>query len=446
MKEQEKLKGNLLIVDDEENIREILKAALNKVSKQSMVAGSAEEALSIVREENLDVIICDIQMPGMNGIDFLKQVKLEQPEIKFLMITAFGSMDVVINSMRNGASDFLTKPFDNNHLREIVLRLLREKKERKEPVLDLLQSSGIDGVIGQSRALKQCLNMALKAAASGSSTLIMGESGTGKEVIAKVIHANSAVSQGSFIAVNCGAIPENLMESELFGYEKGAFTGALEEKPGKFILANGGTIFLDEIGELPLSMQVKLLRVLQEKVVDPVGSVKSIPVEFKLIAATNKNLEEEVQAGRFREDLFYRLNIIPITLPPLRERGNDVLLLSEYFLEQFNERYHSMFTFSEEDKKALLAHHWPGNIRELENTLERAVVLGEDNQLALHLSRPTNNEEQHTSSHFKSVIKSSEKEAILKALESNRWNKTHTAKALGISRRSLLYKVKEYDI
>jgi two-component system response regulator PilR (NtrC family) len=437
---QDPVKGSFLIVDDEENIREILAATLKPIAGNVIKAGSAEEALGITMEENLDVVICDIQMPGMNGLEFLHKVKEEQPDIKFLMITAFGTMETVIQAMRFGASDFLTKPFDNAKVRDICQRLVNEKNERLEPVIDPAHSSSIQGIIGESEGLKKCLNIALKAAASSSNVLILGESGTGKEVLARAIHDNSDRKDKPFIPINCGAIPENLLESELFGYEKGAFTGALENKPGKFVLAQKGTIFLDEIGEMPQALQVKLLRVLQEKVVDPVGSTQSTPVDFRLLSATNCNLDDDVQKGEFREDLYYRLNIIPILLPPLRDRGRDVIILAEYFLKQFNRRYSTHYNLTESCIKQLMDHTWPGNIRELENVLERAVVLGEKDELVLLMPKtsPSGLESSHIPD-FKARKREHEREEIIQALERNRWNKTRTAGELGISRRSAFF-------
>jgi len=459
-------KGRLLIVDDEEHIREILAATLEPLAEKLFLAASAENAMEIVREENLDVIVCDIRMPGMDGLEFLHKIKTEQPALRFLMITAHGSVDTAVKALRYGASDFLTKPFENKEIREVVARLLRERRGAQWPALSLAlpaDNARTLNIVGESEVFRACVEKARRAAQSESSVLLTGESGTGKEVMARAIHTLGSRAEKPFIAINCGAIPENLVESELFGHEKGAFTGAITHKPGKFLLASGGTIFLDELGELPLSVQVKLLRVLQEKVIEAVGASRPVKVDFRLIAATNRNLKEEVRAGRFREDLFYRLNIIPLELPPLRERRPDIVPLARFFLKAFNERYSADFELSPAHQQALQAYSWPGNVRELANMVERAVVLAGPEGLVFQFEEPLAGGHaslvKEEAPGFKSApsdtaapvdIRSAkaamEREEILKALEINRWNKTQTADFLKMSRRSLLYKIKEYAI
>ena len=450
MSQKETERGRFLVVDDEEHIREILKATLEPLALSVHEAGSAEEALDLVREENLDVIICDVQMPGMNGLEFLNKVKGEQPAIKFLMITAHGTMDTAVKALRYGASDFLTKPFENEAVRQIARRLLRERTASPEPVMAAASAgpsrNALEGIVGKSALFTACLEKARKASVADTTVLLCGESGTGKEVLARAIHNLSRRVDKPLIAVNCGAIPENLLESELFGHEKGAFTGAIASKPGKFALADGGTIFLDEIGEMPLLMQVKLLRVIQERVVEPVGSTRTQKVDFRLIAATNRNLKDEIKAGRFREDLYYRLNIIPIDLPPLRDRGGDVLILAGNFLAYYNDRYGCRYCLSAENEAELQGYSWPGNVRELANAIERAVVLASGEGLSFAFEGSTGRPELKTGLAIKDKKQAVEREEILKALELNRWNKTQTAESLGISRRSLLYKIKEYGI
>ncbi len=475
--------NRILIVDDEENIREIIKMTLRKYADEIFTAESAEAGLEILKENNIDIVISDIKMPGMDGLEFLQCVKKEQPRVEFLMITAHGNMDTVVEAMRLGASDFLSKPFENKILREQVAKLLSIKEKNGDKVSTPSHAPKLEGMIGDSPAFNKCVKRALKSAASDSTILINGDSGTGKEVFARAIHQNSPRAASSFIAVNCGAIPENLIESELFGYEKGAFTGAMSEKPGKFELAQNGTLFLDEIGEMPLLMQVKLLRVLQEKQVDRLGSTAPIDIDFRLVAATNKNLQEEIAAGRFREDLFYRLNIIPILLPSLKDREDDVIHLAQHFLNGFNNRYEYTYRFNVKQMSAIKEYTWPGNIRELENIVERSVVLGDGEQVELDIpgldsdellltNSDTSDEtlwvgplvnhetkektDKHTATHaealvtplvhkkgFKIKLTSSQ---ILQALEENNGNKSKTAEVLGISRRSLLYKIKEFEI
>jgi two-component system, NtrC family, response regulator AtoC len=446
----ETVRGRFLIVDDEEHIREILKATLEPLALSIHDAGSAEEALEMVREENLDVVVCDVQMPGMNGLEFLHKVKGEQPAIKFLMITAHGTMDTAVKALRYGASDFLTKPFENEAVRQIARRLLRERGGSSDPIAVAPgpARSVLEGVLGKSVAFTSCLEKARKAAAADTTVLVCGESGTGKEVMARAIHNLSRRADKPFIAVNCGAIPENLLESELFGHEKGAFTGAIASKPGKFTLADGGTIFLDEIGEMPLLMQVKLLRVIQERVVEPVGSTRTQKVDFRLIAATNRNLKEEIKTGRFREDLYYRLNIIPIDLPPLRDREGDIVIMARSFLAYYNDRYGCKYSLTAENEAELQCHGWPGNVRELANAIERAVVLASGEGLAFSFEGAAAQPGAAVKPGLaiKEKKQAVEREEIVKALEQNRWNKTQTAESLGISRRSLLYKIKEYGI
>jgi DNA-binding NtrC family response regulator len=443
-------RGRFLVVDDEEHIREILKATLEPLALAVHEAGSAEEALDLAREENLDMVVCDIQMPGMDGLAFLAKLKAEQPALKFLMITAHGTMDTAVKALRYGASDFLTKPFENEAVRQIARRLLRERASAGAANLPPGQEANrsvLEGIVGKSAAFAACLEKARKAAAADSNVLLCGESGTGKEVMARAIHNLSKRCDKPFIAVNCGAIPENLLESELFGHEKGAFTGAIASKPGKFALADGGSIFLDEIGEMPLLMQVKLLRVIQERTIEPVGATGSRKVDFRLIAATNRNLKEEIKAGRFREDLYYRLNIIPIDLPPLREREGDILMLARNFLAYYNDRYGCRYELTPANEGELQAYAWPGNVRELANAMERAVVLASGEGLVFQFEGPApSGAPKPAAAAIKEKKQAVEREEILKALESHRWNKTQTAEALGMSRRSLLYKIKEYGI
>jgi DNA-binding NtrC family response regulator len=439
--------GTVLIVDDESHMREILVAALAPLRARLIGAESASQALHFLANENIDVVVSDIRMPGMDGLDFLQRVREETPGIRFILFSAHGNMETLIRALRLGVADFVTKPFDNEELRAIVARQLRSPSSPH----NLTPASGIgpSGLLGDSPAFLKSLESAHKAARTHSNVLITGESGTGKEGIARMIHDSSSRSNGPFIPVNCGALPENLIESELFGHVRGAFTGALADRPGKFVLAHGGTLFLDEIGEMPQSMQVRLLRALQEHVVEPVGGGAPVRANFRLIAATNRDLREEVRAGRFREDLWFRLHVIPVVLPPLRERGRDIVLLARHFLSLFNSRYSTSLTLSPENEKTLLAHMWPGNVRELANAMERALVLSDGSDLMIELDAAQDVSPSGAGPLDHSVRgrrRAAEREVIIAALEACRWNKTQAAERLGISRRGLLYKVKDYGI
>lgn len=436
--------SRILVADDEESIRDILSAALESQGALVSVCADGLSGLEKVRDQAFDLVISDICMPGLDGLEFLAKVKEEQPWLEFLLITAHGSTETVVKAMKLGAGDFLVKPFDLGQVRAVAAGLLARRGRRGEA---METAPGI-GPVGKSPSFMRARDLALKAARADSSVLITGESGTGKEVMARFLHAASTRSQGPFIPVNCGAIPENLMESELFGYEKGAFTGALQEKPGKIELAAGGTLFLDEIGEMPLNLQVKLLRVLQEKSVDRLGARQPRPVDFRLVSATNRDLSLASTQGDFRLDLYYRINVIPLHLPPLRERGEDLAALALHFLDRFNQRLGTRYTLDDQHLQDLRAYAWPGNIRELENCMERSLVLSEGPRLQLFLpivpASTTSADPDGTD--LLTARRQAEKASIVKALEQCDFNKSQAAKELGISRRSLLYKVKELGI
>jgi two-component system, NtrC family, response regulator AtoC len=433
--------AKILVVDDEPSIRDILAAALEMQGARVECRSDGVAGLEAVRDQTFDLVISDIQMPKLDGMEFLAKVKEEQPWLEFLLITAHGSTAQVVQAMKLGAGDFVNKPFDLGQIRAVVAGLLARRGRRAETNESV---AGADRSVGQSPAYTQARSMALKAARADSSVLITGESGTGKEVMARFIHASSARAAAPFIPVNCGAIPESLMESELFGYEKGAFTGALQEKPGKIELAAAGTLFLDEIGEMPMTLQVKLLRVLQERVVDRLGARQSRAVDFRLVTATHRDLPAAIKNGSFREDLYYRLNVIPVHLPPLRDRGDDVGTLAHYFLSKYNQRLGTCYTLDALHIEELHGYGWPGNIRELENILERSVVLSEGARLQLFL--PQYRETLSDASGLPAARQAAERATIVQALEKCGGNKSHAAKELGISRRSLLYKVKALGI
>lgn len=441
------MSGTLLILDDEQSIRTILAALLKPLGHRILLASSAEEAYELLKEESIDLVLSDLRMDGMGGMELLRQARLEWPRIKFFLISAYADLETLAEAMRLGAVDFMAKPLEHQLLRAKISAAMSEILSTQGAQLEMVED---DGMIGSCKRMQDVKLLAGKASAGDASVMIQGESGTGKEVLAQWIHARSPRKDKAFVAVNCGAIPESLVESELFGFEKGAFTGAHQAKPGKFELAHGGTLFLDEIGELPLAAQVKILRALQERKIDRVGSTNSQAVDVRIICATHRDLVQMVQEGKFREDLYYRLNVIPLELPALRSRDGDLALLAESILQRLNRRYGSEYRLQAKDHALLAQHEWPGNVRELENVLERSVVLSHGNELELHLklTAPRVNAPVEIASvaDFSQARQESEKQLILQALEKCRWNKTHTAEFLGMSRRSLLYKIKAFEI
>ena len=372
-----------MLADDEVNLRKVLGAILQRDGYQVLEATDGEQALALI-EPGVTALITDLRMPKLDGMGLLRKVVAEHPDIPVIMITAHGSVDSAVEAVKMGAFDYIEKPFEQAQIRQVIAKAVRthELNARAPRAQTALSAHGDGpgrfGLVGRSPSLEQVFGVIEKVADTPSTVLISGESGTGKELIARALHANSSRRERPFIKINCAAIPKTLMESELFGYEKGAFTGAVGSKPGRFELADGGTLFLDEIGEIPVEMQVKLLRVLQESEFERVGGIKTIKVDVRLVTATNRDLQKEVQSGNFREDLFYRLNVVPIHLPPLRERTSDIPLLVEHFVQKFNERLKKSITRVEDDALARLVQHpWPGNIRELENVLERTILFCE---------------------------------------------------------------------
>jgi len=369
---------HILVVDDEAGILASLQKILEREDYQVTTTDNGEEALDVVRNSRVDLVLADIMMPKMNGIELLRTIKAFSPSVEVVMMTAFGSVENAVECMREGAYDFIPKPLK----RAIVVRSVQRALERRDLVREnqvLREAISVAGgadIVGQSAAWQRTLDVVSQAAPSAATILLAGESGTGKELLAKHVHRLSERPDGPFVAVNCAALPDTLLESELFGHEKGAFTGAANKREGRFARADGGTILLDEIGETTAAVQVRLLRVLQEGHIERVGGQEVVPVDVRVVAATNRNLEEDVKDGRFREDLFYRLNVIQLTVPPLRERRGDVPLLAQHFLNIYADKNNKQLRgFSEAALKALDGHEWPGNVRELENTVERAVVL-----------------------------------------------------------------------
>jgi two-component system response regulator AtoC len=368
----------VLVADDELNMRRVLEAILRREGYQVVTAANGLEALEEMGR-NIHTVITDLKMPGLDGMGLLRKLQADYPDVPVVMITAHGSVENAVEAVKLGAFDYLEKPFEQEQIRQIVAKAMRTHElARRDARPEEPEARGRFRLIGQSPAIRQIYGVVEKVANTPSTALITGESGTGKELIARALHENSARHRGPFIKINCAAIPKTLMESELFGYEKGAFTGAVGAKPGRFELAHGGTLFLDEIGEIPVEMQVKLLRVLQESEFERVGGIKTIKVDVRLVTATNRDLLQEIAAGSFREDLFYRLNVVPIHIPPLRDRREDIPLLSEHFITKFNDRLKKQITGISPDAVArLVAYNWPGNIRELENLMERTMLFCE---------------------------------------------------------------------
>ncbi len=370
------MRKQILLAEDEVNLRRVLGAQLARDGYDVKTAADGEEAIGLLAEGNVDIVVSDLRMPRVDGLTLLKHCVAEHAEIPFILITAHGTVDTAVEALKLGAFDYVTKPFDRDEFRTIVAKAARTSELR-------LGDVGAEGeryeISGKSRAVREIYSLIERVAKTPSTVLITGESGTGKELIANAIHKNSDRADKPFIRVNCAAIPESLVESELFGYEKGAFTGAVGSKPGRFELADQGTLFLDEIGEIPLGMQVKLLRVLQYMSFERVGGIKPIHVDVRLIAATNLDIPEAIRQGKFREDLYYRINIVQVGLPPLRERKEDIPILVTRLVQRQNERLKkSVLGVSDKAMEALLAYHWPGNIRELENVVERSVLFCED--------------------------------------------------------------------
>ncbi len=384
------MKNNILVVDDEHNLLLIVKKALSSLNCNVETATSADVAVDLVQKKDFDLIICDIKLPKMTGIEFLKWCRERRIDSDFIIMTAFATTDTAIEALRMGASDYLIKPFNIEELRLIVEKVLKFRGLKKENLLlrtQVFQDVKEIGLIGESNEIKKVISLIKKVAPTDSTVLITGESGVGKELVAKAIHLNSRRKNNKFLSINCAALPETLLESELFGYEKGAFTGADRDKPGMFELANKGTLFLDEIGEMPLSMQAKLLRVLQDLKIRRLGGREDINVDVRIVCATNRDIEKEVREGRFREDLYYRINVFKIEVPPLRKRRNDIPVLLNHFISKFSGKLGiKKPAVSSEFLKYLEDYDFPGNVRELENIVERALtIMDEDTLLPQHL-------------------------------------------------------------
>jgi DNA-binding NtrC family response regulator len=451
----------ILVVDDEPILRDSLEVALKASGYKVITTRTGEEGLERLQKENPDLVLLDYWLPGINGDEVLRRIKEEDTEIPIIVMTAQGSIDLAVNSMKMGAFDFLVKPFELDQVEDLIKRGLDRVRLRKE--VEWLRAQYQEkfrsgGIIGASQKMKEVLELAERVAQGVETTvLIEGETGTGKELLAEYIHFLSPRSSFPFIPINCGAIPKDLFESEIFGYERGAFTGALEKgKMGKVEAADKGTLFLDEVGELSPSAQVKVLRVLEEKEYFKVGGVEKKKADVRIIAATNKNLEAEVKKGNFRDDLYFRINVVKLHIPPLRERKEDILPLFRFFIDRFNEQFTKGFNqISKEAEEKILTYPWAGNIRELRNTVERIVLLEKgDTIFDKHLSFLMEKEGQvQERAEFKPhlpsggiVLDEVEKQYILEALKVKKGNKLQAAKMLGISRSALLYRMEKYGI
>jgi two-component system NtrC family response regulator len=452
---------SILIVDDEKNYTEILSVLLQEEGYETLTANSGSDALSILESEDVDLILTDMKMPGMDGLELLRQAKGRDPDLPVIIMTAHGTVDKAVQAMQDGAYTFVLKPFENDRLVLFVnkaIDMYRIVKENRQLRNTVESSYRFDNIIGKSKAMHQVFKTIHKVAPSSATVLIEGESGTGKELVAKAIHFNSSRQSKPFIAVNCAALAESLLESELFGHEKGSFTGAFSRKKGRFELANGGSLFLDEIGELPQSTQIKLLRVIQERTFERVGGESPIQVDLRIIAATNKSLRHEMEAGRFREDLFYRLNVIKILLPPLKERREDLRLLIDHFIDKYSDERSSQEPIIGMDKEVewlFYDYSWPGNVRELENVIERMMVMCSGDRFRVSDLPKEFRDNVYNTLHIDGIPGDArlyetlimvEKKMILRAMKMAGNVQSKAAEILGIGKSGLNQKIKKYGI
>jgi DNA-binding NtrC family response regulator len=445
----------ILVIDDDESLRRVLEYNLAQEGYAVLTASSGEQGLELLRKEGADLVLTDVRMAGLDGLQVLERARKLDPAIQVIILTAFGTIEMAVEAMKAGAFHYISKPFNRDELKLTIRKALQVKDLERENVAlrqELTSRVGLDSIIAESPQMAQVLDMVVRVAPTETTVLIMGESGTGKELIARAIHGNSPRARGPFIAVNCAAIPENLLESELFGHVKGAFTGAIRDRVGKFEAADGGTIFLDEIGEMRPDLQVKILRVLEERTLERVGDNRPIRVDVRVLAATNKDLGKAIQSGEFREDLYYRLNVVPVSIPPLRARREDVRALAQHFLRRLGAA--PSLTISPEAFRALEGYDWPGNVRELENALERALIFHRGDVIGLadlpetiRVPRvreapglPVSLPESGLS------LEEVEKELILRALQKHDWNQSRAARYLGITRHTLLYRMEKHSI
>ncbi len=442
----------ILLIDDDASLRRVTEYNLTKNGFDVVTAASGKEGLELFRKNAPDLVVTDVKLGDMNGLDILKTIKKSSPDIPVIVMTAFGSIEMAVQAMHNGAFNFITKPFDRDTLSlscQKALELKRLRSRTKLLAKEISRLTGTKGIVSASSVMKQLLETASRAANSDATILITGESGTGKEVLARLIHQNSPRSSGPMVTVNCAAIPSGLVESELFGHVKGAFTGAIKTRKGHFQTASGGTLFLDEIGELAVDIQVKLLRAIQEKQVQPVGSETVKNVDIRIIAATNLDLEEKTSAGQFRKDLYYRLSVIPLFIPPLRERTEDIPALVKHFLKKFDAPQD--VEFSKTAINLMKSYPWPGNIREMQNIVERCIILRkksliESDDLKLLVNEPLSSSIEPVIPDEGIALEEIEKSYIVKALEKSGQNQSEAARLLKIPRHVLLYRLEKYHL
>jgi DNA-binding NtrC family response regulator len=456
------LMPDILLVEDKDSLRRVLCLTLENAGYTVTESADARSAAAEIARAPHRLVLTDLRMPHGNGLDVLRAARAADPEVPVIVMTAYGSIDEAVQAMKDGAHDFLQKPVDSNHLLLLVERALEQARLRTENILlreEWSRRYGFPRIIGESPEIKRAVSETQRVAQTEATVLLLGESGTGKELFALAVHHLSPRREKPFVAINCAAIPETLIENELFGHERGAFTGASDRRQGKFELASGGTVFLDEIGELPLNVQGKLLRAIEEKMVDRIGGRAPVPVDVRVVAATNKDLRAAVENGEFRRDLFFRLAVFPVEIPPLRERGADVLLLARHFAAQLGKELRGREALLSDESLALLrAHSWPGNVRELENVIERACILADDATLEprdLGLTNRSMNEPDALqgfdlsgtlSEAAERAARMVERRKIAEALKVHDGNKTRAAEALSVSYKTLLTKIKEYEL
>lgn len=447
------MKARILIVEDEDKLRRVLELQLQSAGYETVAVRSAEEALKHV--SSVDLILADLRLPGMSGLEMIQQIRHLDEQLPIIVMTAYSSVETAVEAMKAGAADFLPKPFSLDHLLTVIHKALEVRRLRQENLIlraEVARRYSFDNIIGRSPAMQEIFATIERVAPTSATVLIAGESGTGKDLIARAIHYHSPRRDYPFVKINCAAIPESLLESELFGYEKGAFTGATTSKPGKFEQADKGTVFLDEIGEIPPAIQVKLLRVLQDKEFERLGSNRTRRVDVRVIAATNADLRAAIESGQFREDLYYRLNVVPINVPPLRQRKEDIPALVEHFIRKYSQEFgRPVKGISNEALEILMKHHWPGNVRELENVIERALVLCSGDRIEASDIKldPVTKPAGLDSDFFLpegTTLEEHERQLILKALERAKGNKSLAARMLGITRNALRYRLSQMGL